>query len=38
MEKINFYLDKKFVPTSGNENIAKKTFPLGETVFTAWNI
>ena len=38
MEKINFYLVKKFVSTSGNENIAKKPFPVGETVFTAWNI
>ena len=35
---ILFLLDRKFVSTSRNEEFVKKTFPLGETVFTAWNI
>ena len=35
---ILFLLDRIFVSTSRNEKFVKKTFPLGETVFTAWNI
>ena len=37
-ETILFLLDRKFVSTSRNEKFVKKTFPLGETVFTACNI
>ena len=33
-----FLLDRKSVYTSQNEKFVEKTFLLGETVFTAWNI
>ena len=37
-ETIPFLQDRKFLSTSQNEKLVKKTFPLGETVFTTWNI
>ena len=39
IKTILFLLDTKFVSTSRNKEIVKKTFPFeGETVFTTWNI